>query len=365
MRKIAFICGGNSVESEISLLTGLKICKKLKEENKEFLLIYLQNDQFYLVDLLDPDFINKKKYRIGQFVKRKDRYFFQTKLKKYYFDYTLILGHGKNIEDGSVKAYFDNLQIPCLSESIYNGVVVQDKSIFKSFLKELKVNTLPYKVIYKHQINNGSVIKSLLNMFDFPLIVKPSTLGSSIGINKVENANQLPNALFEASLYDNKILLEPFIENKQELNIAIIGYQDDLEVSEIESVNDNAFVLSFYDKYDYSKGNNKRIINPNISPQLKVNLENIAKKIFKSLNLCGIVRFDFILDINSQKLYLNEANLIPGSIAYYLFEKEYSLVTLVDKYVELLIRKYKDEQLLLKKYHEGFINKIDLSKLKK
>ena len=112
-------------------------------------------------------------------------------------------------------------------------------------LKDLKVNTLPYKVIYKHQINNGSVIKSILNKFDFPLIVKPSTLGSSIGINKVENANQLPNALFEASLYDNKILLEPFIEHKQELNIAIIGYQDDLEVSEVESVNDNSFIISF------------------------------------------------------------------------------------------------------------------------
>ena len=144
-----------------------------------------------------------------------------------------------------------------------------------------------------------------------------------------------------------------------------MGYQDDLECSQIEQVNDSKHILSFYDKYDYSKNNNKRVISPEINPLIKTNIINMAKKVFQSLNLCGIIRFDFIYDAINQKLYLNEANLIPGSIAYYLFEKNYSIPKLVEKYSEYLLRKYKDEKLLLKKYQEGFINKIDLSKLKK
>ena len=175
----------------------------------------------------------------------------------------------------------------------------------------------------------------------------------------------LPSAMFEAFLYDNSLIIEPFILNKREYNIALIGYDDELEYSNIEEVNHSDQVLSFYDKYDYSKNNSKRIINPDIESSLKEKIVNYAKRFFVGFNLCGIVRFDFIYNQDEDKLYLNEANLIPGSLAYYLFEDKYTLSQLVSKYVDLLNKKRKQDKLLFYNYQEGFINKVDISKLKK
>ena len=86
---------------------------------------------------------------------------------------------------------------------------------------------------------------------------------------------------------------------------------------------------------------------------------------FDNLHLCGLVRFDFIVDLDQEKIYLNEANLIPGSLAYYLFENQFDIPSLVEKYIELLIKKYNQQELLLNKFDEGFMTKIDISKLKK
>lgn len=366
MNKIAFICGGMSVEKEISCLTGIKVCKELNSNQDQSFLIYLnEHQQFYLVTSLTPTFIKDNKMTIGKFVSKNGKYYFQTKFKKYYFDQVLILGHGKNIEDGTLSCYFQQLKIPCLSESIYHGCLIQDKYLFKQGVKALKIPCLPGEIIYKYQVDDQEVIKRITKKTKFPLIVKPTSLGSSIGISKVEDEVSLPSALFEAFLYDNSLIIEPFISNKREYNIAIIGYENELEYSNIEEVNHSDRVLSFYDKYDYSKNNSKRIINPEIEPSLKEKIISYAKRFFNGFNLCGIIRFDFIYDQDEDRLYLNEANLIPGSLAYYLFEDKYTLSQLVNKYVDLLNKKRKQDKLLFNNYQEGFINKVDITKLKK
>ena len=356
MKKIAFVCGGPSLEKEISCLTSLKICEELKKKNIPYLLIYLdENHQFFLVKELTSSFIRDKKIAKGKFINKNNHFYFKTRLKKYNFEEVLILGHGKNMEDGSLSCYFNQMEIPCLSEDIYNSSLIQDKIKFKLLLKGLNVPT----------INDEKVISKINKEFNYPLIVKPSCLGSSIGISKVNDKNELPEALFEAFLYDTKVLVEPFIENKREINVSILGFEDEIEVSNLEEVNNNNLVLSFYDKYDYSTNNQKRIINPPLEEKIKKKIIETSKRIFKSLNLCGLVRFDYIYDVEKEKVYLNEANLIPGSLSYYLFENKYSIVSLCEKYIKNLEKKQKDENLLLTSFQEGFMNKVDLSKLKK
>ena len=366
MKKIAFICGGNSVEKEISCLTALKIVSELKKANIDCLLIYLdQKMNFHLVNELTPKFVEENKLIKGGFLKKRQKSFFKTIKKKYQFDYVSILGHGKNIEEGNLKTYFDMLNIPCLSESIYNGVILQDKSKFKMALNYLNIPSLPHKTIYKYQIEKSDKIKQIINKFSFPLIIKPSTLGSSIGINIVENKDKLKEALIKTAYYDDVILIEPFIKNKIEINTAIMGYENEIYISSLEEVNDSKSILSFYDKYDYSSSNKKRIINPNIDEKVKNKVIDLAKKVFENLHLCGIVRFDFIIDLDQNKIYLNEANLIPGSLAYYLFKDQFDIPSLVEKYIDILLKKHHQQELLLNKFDEGFMNKIDLSKLKK
>ena len=366
MEKIAFVCGGPSLEKEISCLTSLKICEELEKKNIPYLLIYLdENHQFFLVKVLTSSFIKDKKITKGKFILKNNRCYFKTRFKKYSFDKILILGHGKNMEDGSLSCYFKQMNIPCLSEDIYNSSIIQDKVKFKLLLKGLNISSLDFEYLYKYQITDKKVISKINKKFNYPIIVKPSCLGSSIGISKVNDKNELPEALFEAFLYDTRVLVEPFIENKREINVSILGYENEIEVSNLEEVNNNNLVLSFYDKYDYSSNNQKRVINLPLEEKLKERIIETSKKIFKALNLCGLVRFDYIYDVEKEKVYLNEANLIPGSLSYYLFENKYSIVSLCEKYIKNLEKKQKDENLLLTSFQEGFMNKVDLSKLKK
>ena len=366
MKKIAIICGGDSVESEISCLTSLKIAQELKKSNFPFLLIFLdKKNNYYLVDEYCEDFIKSQKYKKGQFKKKKNQCYFQVGLKKHWFDYLLILGHGKNLEDGKLSNYFSQMGFPILSESSYNGVIIQDKVFFKHLLRSLGFNVIPFEYLYNYQKDNDELIDNIKKTIDSDLIIKPSCLGSSIGVSLVKKNENIKKALYNAFLYDNKVIIEKCIKRKKELNIAIIGYQDDITFSNIEEVNDQEDLLSFYDKYDYSCNNKKRIIKPNIKEKLKNEICTTALDLYKKLNICGLVRFDFIYDVEEDILYLSEINLVPGSLAYYLFEDKYNLTDLIIKYIGILEKKYLEDSILLNKYMEGFINKIDLSKLKK
>lgn len=363
MKKIAFICGGPSVEREISCLTGLKIAQELKSEKIDHLLIYLDNQhRFYLVKEYVPTFVKEKKMSEGRFVKGKKKFCFSVKGKKCAFDEIVILGHGKNIEEGSLSAYFYHQGIPCLSESFANGTLLQDKLRLKLALSSLEIPMVKYDYLYKYQINAQEVQKRIVDHIGFPLIIKPSSLGSSIGISRVEKIDQLPSALFEAFLYDDCVLAETCVENKREINVAILGYEKELTISSLEEVNRSDQVLSFYDKYDYTLSNKKRIVCPSIESSIQEKIVQTSTKIFTSLHLCGLIRFDFIVE--GDKVYFNEANLIPGSLAYYLFPN-LKIGELVEKYVGYLEKKDHQQSLLFTTFHEGFMNKVDLSKLKK
>lgn len=363
MKKIAFICGGPSVEREISCLTGLKIAKELQEEKIDHLLIYLDDHhRFYLVREYVPTFVKEKKMSEGSFVKGKKKDFFSVKGKKHIFDEIVILGHGKNIEEGSLAAFFFHRGFSCLSESLANGTLLQDKLRSKLALGSLNVPMVKYDYLYKYQVNAQEVQRRIIDRIGFPLIVKPSSLGSSIGISRVDTAERLPNALFEAFLYDDCVLVETCVENKREINVAILGYEKEMTVSVLEEVNRSDQVLTFYDKYDYTLSNKKRVVGPSIDDSVREKIVQTATTIFTSLRLCGLVRFDFIVD--GEKVYFNEANLIPGSLAYYLFP-DMKIGELVEKYVGYLEKKEHQQSLLFTTFHEGFMNKVDLSKLKK
>lgn len=364
MKKTLFVCGGSSVESEISCLTALKICKVLKSNDTPFLLVYLDEDHhFNLVNKLEGSFVKNKNYKEGFFVRKKNKWFFKVGLKKYTFDQVVILGHGKNIEEGSVACYFKTLGIKVLSESIYNGTLIQDKVKFKMLLKSLKINSLPFSYLYKYQIEDDELIKKITMKLNYPLIVKPNCLGSSIGINKVNNYQELKRSLYEAFMYDQCVIIEEYLELKKEINVALMGYKDDYKFSSFEEVNSSNKVLSFYDKYDYSKENEKRIINPTLSDDVKNKIYKDLKKLHSCLNLCGVIRFDYFIS-NDNKIYLNEANLIPGSLGYYLFDSD-NLSKHIEDYLHILEKREKDESLLLTKFKEGFMSKIDIDSLKK
>ena len=366
MKRIVLVYGGSSTESEISILTALKTYKELIKVNKNVSLVYLDHDgNFYtgkeLVNL--ESYSLKKNFKIVNFKKKNNKSYYTYHFKKVYFDLVLILGHGKNVEDGTLSSYFEILKIPYLYDDLSNVSLFQDKIKTKLLLKNFGINQTKFTYLHKHQYENYDYDKLELN---YPLITKPSRLGSSIGIKKVNNLKELKEGLIRGFMYDETVLIEEFIDNKIEYNIAILGYQDKIIVSDIEEVNQNNQVLSFYDKYDYSKGNEKRIIKPKIVSSIKDEIIETSRLVFNECNLCGLYRFDFIFDIESNKLYLNEINTLPGSLAYYLFEsKGIKMVDLILMYIEVLSLKNKNRSHLLTTFQEGFVSNVDLDKLKK
>ena len=366
MKRIVLVYGGSSTESEISILTALKTYKELTKVNKNVYLVYLDHcGNFYSGKGLEKleNYSNKRNFQKIKFYKSKQSYFFKGLIKRTFFDLVLILGHGKNSEDGTLSSYFETLKIPYCYDDLANVSLLQDKSKTKYVFSTLGINQVNYKVLHLHQYETNKRYPIDLK---FPLIVKPSRLGSSIGICKVETVEELNQELLNAFRYDETLVLEECIEEKIEYNIALIGYQNKIIVSEVEEVNNTKEVLSFFDKYDYSNGNEKRIICPKMDKDVKNKIINNAKNVFEALNLCGIFRFDFIYDKKTEELYLNEVNSLPGSLAYYLFEpKGISMVDLVLMYIDFHSEKNKVRLHLLSSYEDGFVSKVDIDKLKK
>ena len=211
---------------------------------------------------------------------------------------------------------------------ISSGISI-DKDITKKTLKGIGVKTLPCKTV-----KNEKEIYLIKNKLKYPVIIKPATLGSSIGIETAKNSQELLESSRSAFRYDNKIIIEPKLENIIEINCS--AYQDEcgnVYVSECEKPISKDEILSFNDKYN----NGEREFPANIDCFYSDKIKEITRKIYKELDFTGIIRIDFF--IKDKEVYVNEINSVPGSLAYYLFTpslKEFSkiLTTIIMKAIK-------------------------------
>lgn len=369
MNTIALVYGGKSLESEVSVLTALKIKEGINKEKYHYLLVYLdQNNNFYVGEGLNKldNYISKKGFKKARLVNKNNKHYFQTLNKKYYFDDVLILGHGKNIEDGKVHSYFEMQNINVYGHNEEASFLMQNKHLFSLYIKALKIPTLSHILIHKNELdNNYEKIKERLIKEGFPLIVKGARLGSSIGVYVINNQEEIEKSLNTAFLFDNDVIVEKYLKNKIEVNIALLGYEQDIICSDFEIVNTSTEILGFNDKYDYSYGNVKRKITSLNDDKISNRIKEYCQKIFLDLGLCGVVRFDFMIDVETEKIYLNEVNSIPGSLAYYLFEnKGLELKDVITKIIDFGKKKCRNEKLLKTKYDDDFLFSSPLRGLK-
>lgn len=366
MEKYVLVYGGKSPENEISVLTALKVYEEMKKNGNEPYLVYIDTENnFYSGSKLkdNKNYPSKKGFRKIKFIKRKKDNYIVVNHKKYLFNYVYILGHGIGSEDGTISSYFEMNNIPYLYDDLYNASLLQDKQKSKMVFEHFSIPVIKSEIIYRHQFNDFNPKKIGIS---YPLIIKPNRLGSSIGVSTVHGKKELKSAIFEALKYDESVLIEECIIEKEEYNIAIAGYQDKTFLSSIEKVNDNKEILDFFDKYDYSNRNNKRVIDPMIDEETEKKIREYSKIIFDELNLCGIYRFDFILSKKDNVLFLNEVNVLPGSMAYYLFEsKNVKFIDLLIMDITFKKKKYEERNERIKEYEPNYISNVDLAKLVK
>ena len=240
------------------------------------------------------------------------------------FDVVFPVMHGTNAEDGRMQGFLDLFNIKYVGCKTLSSTLLMDKAITKLILKSLDIPSVPFKVI-----KDNYEICDLIENIKFPMIVKPSNGGSSIGISKVNNKKELIKAIKLARKYDDKLLVEKFI-NARELEVAVLKDNKNIICSnpgEIKSANE------FYD-YD-AKYDNKAsyTLIPNDLPEdILKKIKEYSLRLFKSLDCSGLSRIDFFYDEENNALYLNEANTMPG----------FTTISMYPKLIESIGIEYKD-----------------------
>lgn len=373
--KVGVIFGGESAEHEVSIISAIQAINKMNEEKYDIIPIYITKDrQWYTGAMLKDidsyqDLSLIKKYATNVVLVEKNNRFILQKKKGLFkrevaeIDIAFPIVHGTNVEDGVLQGYLQTIGIPFVGPNTYAGVVGQDKVFMKAIFEKEDLPLSKYVWFYdsEYKTDKDEVLKKISKL-KYPLIVKPATTGSSIGISYAEDEAKLCEAIDDAINYDTKILVEEVVENLKEVNISVLGNYERQKLSVIEEVNGHNKFLTYEDKYigggktkakfgvksvpscKGSKGmlSASRKIPADLSDKLKEEVETVAKKAFKALGSSGCCRIDFLIDSKKNKVYVNEINSIPGSLAFYLWEplgKDYT--ELLDDMINIGIKDYK------------------------
>lgn len=359
--RVGVIFGGTTVEHEVSVISAVQAMNHMDHEKYDIVPIYITKDKvWYTGHMLEEievykDFENLKKYAKKVNLVRKNGHFILTSIGLFNkevneIDIAFPIVHGNNMEDGTIHGYLQTLGIPYVGSSIIGSALGQDKVIMKQVMNDAGIPVVPYLWFYDTEyLSERERIELEVNKLGYPVIVKPATLGSSVGIGIAKNSNELNEKVADAIKYDTKIVVEKMVEDLIEVNCSVIGNYEYQETSAIEEVMSGNEFLTYKDKY-VGKGKSKgmattsRIIPARINKKEEELVRELSKQTFKALNLSGVCRIDFLIEKKKEKVYVNEPNTIPGSLSFYLWEPTgISYQELLDKLITRAIKDYKNK----------------------
>lgn len=382
-KNLLVVFGGRSTEHDISVLSAIQLMSAVDKNKYNLYPVYIDNDGkwFYGDALLDTKFykdFNKNKVTevailpSYNYLFKKSVFGFR-KLAK--IDVAIISCHGKNGEDGTVQGLLELAQIPYQSSGVLGSSIGLDKFFMKQIFLQNKIPIAKFlhltKVEFEKIDDENSIFYNNVEKLGYPVIVKPNTLGSSIGVSLCKNKEELFDALTLAFEFDNLVLVEKCIQNLIEVNISVLGDSENFILSSTEEVLNKGF-LSFSKKYLSQKStktetktagsksgmqNMDRIIPARLTKTQARQIDNLAKKIFLCLNAKGVIRIDFMIDCDTQKVYANEINTIPGSFAFYLWQKNgINFTNLVDRLVQIAEYDFKQKSKLMSTFSSNVLN---------
>lgn len=332
---IGVIFGGRSLEHELSILTAIQAMDNIDKERYEVVPIYItKSSVIYTGGMLrfidsykDFNLIEKYAHKVnlinkdGRFILETTG-FFKKEYKEIHLAFPIV--HGKNTEDGSIIGYLDTLGIPYVGSDIYASSLCQDKIFTKEVLLANNLPVIDYVDFMDDDYQNDKEnIYKKIDKLTYPLVIKPARLGSGIGIEIANRKEELESSIEKVLLKDNRVLVEEYIENRSEYNMAVLSSKGKLIGSVIEEIEKDG-VCDYYDKYrkddDAEDGTYKRIYPADISKALTEEIEKTSKEVYKTLSLKGVARIDYIYDNKKKKLYVNEVNTIPNFFSHHLFE---------------------------------------------
>ena len=400
--KVGVFFGGKSVEHEISIISMIEATLRLNEEKYEIVPIYItkQGVMYTGEDLLDLEMYRdipvllKRCFKVsvvndGKAVKviRVPAPLIGKRVLNT-IDVAFPIVHGTNVEDGTIAGFLNLLDIPYVGPDILASGLGMDKIAMKKVLKESDVPVVDYVGFYSKEYvkDEDKILKEIEEKLHYPLIVKPGNLGSSVGIKKVKNKQELEDAISFAMEFSDRIIVENCVSDLKEINCAVIGDITESEATECEEPILAGEILSYTDKYvgdRKTKGgkfgsvkgarkggklgarkgtggvNNSaegKKLPADIPNETRDEIQRLAKETFKVLGCSGIARVDFLIDQEINKIYVNEINTIPGALSWYLFEasgKKFEDV--LEEAIDIAIRRYSDREKLTFSYDQNIL----------
>lgn len=340
---IVLLYGGKSGEHEISLISCSSVVRNINKNHKVTLISvskdgrwYLENDSVMEEIRANPDAVlsvhavEKNRVSVVPGGGREKSFF----VDGYYIpcDVAFPVMHGTYSEDGTIQGLLEMAGVPYVGCSVLSSSVTMDKEITKILLKNAGLPVVPYFCITRADVNDSTVydrkVSEAIEAFGFPLFVKPCCAGSSDGASKANDFKELSVALMEAFMWDNKVLIEKSI-NAREVECSVTGNSITCSLDRPETVltaygpGEIVPKHTFYDydaKYNDPDGADLKI--PAMLPEGKLEyIRDVAKKAYTAVNASGLSRVDFFIERDTDKIYLNEINTIPGFTSISMFPK--------------------------------------------
>lgn len=336
--KLGVIFGGTSTEHEVSIVSGTSVIKNLNKEKYEIYPIYInKNGEWFKYTYQNQEF------KVGDEIIGKERIenIFEY-LKK--LDKVFPVLHGLGGEDGTIQGLLELLKIPYVGTRVLGSSICMDKAYTKLIFEKAAIPQAEYVYIRKNEddyifiekdfteekCDIYELIQKITEKIEFPMFIKPSNSGSSVGINRANNALELAKAIEYASNYDNKILIEEKI-NGREIECAVLG-NEEVEASCLGEILAAEEFYTFSAKYQNQES--KTVMPADLPENLSNEVRNLAKKAYKAADCKGLSRVDFFVDDKNNKIYINEINTMPGFTQISIYPKLWEKSGM--KYTELL-----------------------------
>lgn len=336
--------GGKSVEHDISILSAIQVIKALKQDH----IIICYED---IHGLMKAKFLKSKlnlKDKLFDdlediiWVKRKQGTYIVSKHWDARVDFVYPCYHGGNGENGNFSGFLVYMDVPFAFSNALSMACIQDKEIMKQLLQEYNIPTLRWFCLHEFDALDDK-LEAKLKRFGYPLIIKGASLGSSIGIRVVNDFESFKQGFKAILVYDDKVIVEQYLSEHYEYQIALLGKEKEYEISTIEMI-DSKGIYDFNTKYI-----SRDITSLKVNDKIKIELISIAKLCMEVFQVDGMVRIDFISNKNHD-LYVMELNAIAGSYACDLWERKgISLTKVLDKLMMLGLSKFQRNK--SKQYH--------------
>lgn len=407
--KIAVFFGGNSVEHEVSIITALQAIENINREKYEVLPIYITKDsRMYTGEKIGnianyndiPKLLQESTQvtpvNLGEKVAllRVEKKLFERAIYDF-IDIAFPIVHGTNVEDGTIEGFVKMLNIPYVGCDVLSSALGMDKYACKEILRANNIPVIDGKLydIKQYKDDETALCKDIEKTLGFPVITKPVNLGSSVGISIAKDSKELKESLEEAFTYASKILVEKAIMNLKEVNCSVIGDHESAKASECESPIKMDQILSYRDKYlgngtkgakrskttgvKGSKNNfggtmgsdnsNPALELPaRISTEQKKTIQELAVKTFQALGCNGVIRIDFIINQDDNKIYVNEVNTIPGSLSFHLWrETGMSYAEELNEIISLGLKRAREEKNLTFSFETNILANFNGAKAQK